>query len=175
MRRHTLDERADGHESVRRRDSQFIELCEAAAIRRVAYADIDFLVAVVRPVLADEYAIGNQLYHRADESDVGAEAGGLGAVHLDLPFDTGQRPTILDIGHGRMLFEHGPDLRNRAFDKRIVACAELDVDRLALGRAGVRRTCLDRDTGEIGGAITNLGQYFVRLAALVPVDKVQRQ
>jgi hypothetical protein len=57
------------------------------------------------------------LHHRADKSDIGAETRGLGTIDFHLPFDTGQRATIVNVRNARMLLDRGPNPADRVDDQ----------------------------------------------------------
>ena len=175
LRRHALYERIDRHEPVRCRDTQFVKLRQAAVLRRVAHADLDLVVTVIGPILADHDAVGDQLHHRADERDVRAESCRLGAIYLDLPFDAGQRPAVLDIRECRVLREYCAQIVDCIDNEIAIARREFDEYRLALRRAGVGLACLDRDARQVSRLRAYLGQDFVGSSAFVPVDEVERQ
>ncbi len=174
LRGHAFHKGVDRDKPVRRRDAQFVELRQAAVLRRVADTNLDLVIAVIGTVLADHDAVRNQLHHRADQRDVCAEPCRFGPVDLDLPLDTRQRATILDIDDGGMLLEFGAYHCDRVFDQPGVARRELDKNRLANRRARVGLAGFYRDAGQVRGTLTHLSQDCIGAAALIPLDQVER-
>src|SRR3546814_734155 len=95
--RHAVDEVGDRHQPGRRLDADVVELPDGAVLHRQAHHDVDLLAAVVRPVLADLHAVGDHAHVAADQADVGAELGRLGAVDRQLPLDAGNLGAVLHV------------------------------------------------------------------------------
>ncbi len=104
-----FDEVAERDRAARDRDAQLVEFADVAHLRGEARDDVDLVVGIVRPVVAELEAAGHQLDHVADRGDVEAVFGRFGAIDVQLPFDAGDRPRILDVHqarHGLQLLAH---------------------------------------------------------------------
>jgi hypothetical protein len=93
--------------------------------------------ADARPVLAELGAVGDHAHVAADECYVGAELGGFGAVDSQLPFDSGDRAAILDVGESADLGHGRGDARRRRTDQFRQIGGDFELDRLADRRAAV--------------------------------------
>ena len=71
-------------------DAQFVDGAYAARILWQSDADIHLVLCIVRPILADQNAIGDKLDSGANLGDVNAELARLGAVDFELLLNAGQ-------------------------------------------------------------------------------------
>ena len=168
------DEIGDRHGAGGRVDAQLVELPEVPFGEAVAHADVDLLVAVVGPVVAEQHAIGHQLDLRADRGDVGAEAAGLLAVDHDAPFDARHRPAVAHVLEAGQPAKEAPDLVHDRLERLGVGGGDLELHRLAHRRPCLGLPLLDPDAGEVRGARADLGQDLRRRPARAPVGELQQ-
>ena len=136
--------------------------------------DVDLVIGIVRPVVAELEAAGHQLDHIADGGDVEAVFRGLGAIDIQLPLDAGDGAGILHVdqaGHGFKLLAH--DI-GRRLQRQEVGRGQLDGDGLSGARTAILLGELDPDTRNGGGAFPDLRENGVDLAPLVPIAEFQR-
>src|SRR5690606_23848181 len=173
LRRRARDEIADGHETGRRRDAQRVELAQVPIRLGQTDTDVDLVVGVVRPIVADQDAVRDELNRAADRRDAGAEAGRLSAVAVDSPVDAGQRPRVAHVDEAADLVEARAQPFDRGREAREIRRRQLDLDRLALRDARVLALRLDADAREVCRALAYLGEYLGGRPPLRPVDEAQ--
>src|SRR5690606_28763519 len=120
-------------------------------------------------------AVGDELHQAADRGDVGVEARRLGAIHLDAPLDAGQRAAVLDVAQPRHGFHRAAHEVGGAFEVIRDARGELDLHRLADGRAGLGEGGLDLYAGDVRGGLADFLENLDSRLALLPVDEAQAQ
>ncbi len=100
-----LDEVAERDGRAVDRDAKLVKLADVAHFRGEAGDDIDFVVGIVRPVVAEFEAARDELDHVADGGHVETVFRGLGTVDVELPLDAGDRARILHVDQARHGFE----------------------------------------------------------------------
>ena len=178
-----IDEVADRHLALGRGHAQAVELVDIAVLVGEAGDDVDLVVALIRPVVAELEAAGDQLNRVADAGDVDAIARRLGAVDVDLPFDAGNRPRILDAHQAIHLVQMSAQRGDGGLEQGRIARRELHIDGLAGRRAGFLVARLHMDAGQALGALEDLRDDLGRGPALIPfgeldidgADRVLRQ
>ena len=112
-----VDEVGNRDQAGRSLNSDQIELLDVAILFRQTHDDVDFLGAVVGPVVAQVHAVGQHAHIAADQADIGVELCGLGAVDRQFPLDAGNLGAVLDVDETADVGHRAEDALNRRFDQ----------------------------------------------------------
>ena len=93
----SCNEAADRDRAINSADADGIQLANSAVFQGITNSDIHFFLAIVRSVIPHEDSVSNQLDGSPYFSHVGSQHGCLGTIDVDLPFDSGNRPGIIDV------------------------------------------------------------------------------
>ena len=159
-----VDEVRDRHLAVGRAQPQLRQFVERAFFFRQANDDVDFVFGIVRPVLADLDAIGDELHHGTDSRNAGIVAACFLAIDGDFPFDAGQGTAVLDILQVLLAVEEGANPADLLGQQVIIVRCQLQANVLAGGWPALKLADFHLDAANIGGALADFLEDFRRLA-----------
>ena len=127
-------------------------MLDTSILLGVAYAYVDFFLAVVGAVVTHEDTVGHQLNSRANFGHARTHYCSAGAIHFDLPFDARHRCSVVDIDESGHLILHEA-ANTRSLSKQWL---ELIARELYLYLFANRGTLFDRhDLGARAGQISD--------------------